>query len=433
MQSITDSSIGNSKRITLDEWGDSDVVQLSEKDIEFIQTQINKSDNSRITLIPKGHGIVLEAQNWVGAFSLPSGKIIQIEPKLELNFFKMLAFVLDIQNFEFPQGITSANPGSLLIDLIAKLFIDRYQEIEKMGILRRYTCQEENLGFVRGRILFQEQLRKNIAQDHLMYCSFDELSMDITENRALLFSAIILKNLVQTEDLKKSLVEASITLSAQGISLIGVQPYEIENIVISRLNAYYEPILKLCKFIIQNTWIEDFWEEESVPITSFLMDMNTLFEDFVTKLLIESLSEFDVQAQKSFRNSLVTKPNTLGKLPLTQDLLRNVTIRPDVIISRQSRRQIIVDAKYKREFSDSDIHQAIAYSLALKAPTLLVLPESLIPTFGCYFVTPTPEAKIFVLTINLKLETKTFDEFIIYLKTEIRQKILSIIQETSNC
>ncbi len=419
------------RHIILDEWGRSELIPLEARDIEFIQDEVNKIENSRITLIPKGSGIILEAKNWVGAFSLPSGKIVHIEPKLELNFFKMVAYVLDIQDLEFLKGEATAKPGSILIDLVAKLFLDKYQEIEKMGIIKRYTSVDENLNLVRGRILFQQQFRRNIASDHLTFCSFDELSTDVIENRALLFAANILKNLVQAERLRKDLFEMILTLTTLGVTLSSVTSYEVEIVVFSRLNAYYEPILRLCKFIIENTWIEELWEEGNF-VTSFLMDMNQLFEGFVTKLLQESLQEYTVEPQRAFKNSLVTKPDKVRNLELTQNLLRNVTIKPDIVVKKQNNRQIIIDAKYKRDFSDSDIHQAIAYSLALEAPTLLVLPEDIKPIFGCYQVTQIPESKIFLLTLNLNSPEKTFEEFIAHLKTELSTKLPLIIEATAS-
>jgi hypothetical protein len=46
------------------------------------------------------------------------------------------------------------------------------------------------------------------------------------------------------------------------------------------------------------------------------------------------------------------------------------------------------------------MYQAVAYSLALQAPTILILPESSDPIFGCYEVLQIPNAKVFVLSIK---------------------------------
>ena len=101
---------------------------------------------------------------------------------------------------------------------------------------------------------------------------------------------------------------------------------------------------------------------------TFLLDMNALFEQFVTKVLASRAPiEVEVQDQHS----------------LYLDWDQNVLMRPDVtVVARRTRDHLAVDCKYKRlesaEFRNHDIYQLVSYCLALSARHgVLVYPSHL--------------------------------------------------------
>jgi 5-methylcytosine-specific restriction enzyme subunit McrC len=101
---------------------------------------------------------------------------------------------------------------------------------------------------------------------------------------------------------------------------------------------------------------------------TFLVDMNKLFEEFVTQVLLEH------------------QPSNLKLLPqmsMPLDREGKVTLRPDLVVQRADDVILVADCKYKRtspdEFQNHDIYQALAYCEAAGIPeSLLIYPLHLL-------------------------------------------------------
>jgi 5-methylcytosine-specific restriction enzyme subunit McrC len=335
----------------------------------------------------------------------------------------MLAFVLDIREWRSYEREVAGAPGPFLVEMIANLFVNRVEAVVKLGLLKSYIDEEENLNCVRGKMLVSQQLRKNLMQQHKTYCQYDEFSNDTLENQTILFSAHILKNLVQSEGMARRINEISILFLSDGISLTRVRADQLSNVAISRLNEYYATTLDLCRFIVENTWIEKLWEKGEVPVLSFLIDMNVLFEDFITKIAQEALGNYKIIPQKKIRNLWVRPLN----IPLTQRLLKDVAVKPDMIIEHKETKLLIIDAKYKKDYSNEDIYQASAYTLAFKAPSALILPKESNEIMGCYDIIEAPGSRVFVATVDLSSQQEKFEDYIQTLKTELSEKVAQIL------
>ena len=105
-------------------------------------------------------------------------------------------------------------------------------------------------------------------------------------------------------------------------------------------------------------------EEGTIEFPAFLIDMNQLFETFVTKLLAQELGPpLTVRGQRTTHLGYGDK----------------VRMVPDVSIDRNGKTEGILDTKYKKlgseEFRNSDIYQVLAYCVAQNCPRgLLVYP-----------------------------------------------------------
>ncbi len=163
--------------------------------------------------------------------------------------------------------------------------------------------------------------------------------------------------------------------------------------------------------------------EGEIPVFGFLISANELFEDFLTKLVDESMPGYQVIPQKRIHDLLVKATSSPG-LQLTQDRIREITLKPDIIVRSKTGPILAVDAKYKLEVSNNDIYQAVSYSLALHVPTVLVLPQDTSGIMGAYTIIA-HDVKVFITTIDLGVETTQFEPT---LKNEIREKLAKIAQ-----
>ena len=70
-------------------------------------------------------------------------------------------------------------------------------------------------------------------------------------------------------------------VALEDVADVGSQPEDIDHINFTRLNSHYEPALRLARLILANLTLVD--QRGSTTASSFLLDMNRLFERFVTE------------------------------------------------------------------------------------------------------------------------------------------------------
>lgn len=357
------------KPINLQEYGESDPIFLENIDIDFIQTHLK----NKISLEVKSQSkFILHASQHVGSIKLPSGDHeIIINPKVNnINFFRMLNTAKMIPK-QFLDIQLQATPGKTLVDLLANLFINAANKIISTGVYRNYITLEEQTSSIRGRLLIAKNIRSSTITLTKPWCRYDELSYDVIENRTILFCAQILLGIVSDNDTKKSLITLRNIMLNQRINLTPIASYDLENIVLQRLNKNYENILELCKFILYWRWYQDF-NDSKIPIPAFFVDMNVLFEKFVYEIIKQNMIDFSVSFQEK-------NPNILEKIKNYDDENKSVRIppiKPDIIL-RMNGKTLVIDTKYERKPDPGDFYQATTYSLVHDCDTLLLFPEIL--------------------------------------------------------
>ena len=73
-----------------------------------------------------------------------------------------------------------------MLDVLARLFAKQTEAVIRRGIYRAYVEREENLRFVRGRILPLSDLRANQGLRHQVSCRYSEQTADVLHNQILL-------------------------------------------------------------------------------------------------------------------------------------------------------------------------------------------------------------------------------------------------------
>jgi 5-methylcytosine-specific restriction enzyme subunit McrC len=124
---------------------------------------------------------------------------------------------------------------------------------------------------------------------------------------------------------------------------------------ITRLNQRYEPALALAELILRSASITS--EGGQVVATSFVFDMNEVFESFLTTRLTERFKQHGgwVASQRS------------AKLAAT------ISMRTDITWHGAEGVRAVVDAKYKSlvdssSMPNADAYQMLAYCIALGLP-----------------------------------------------------------------
>jgi 5-methylcytosine-specific restriction enzyme subunit McrC len=133
-----------------------------------------------------------------------------------------------------------------------------------------------------------------------------------------------------------------------------------------RLNDDYRLLHDFCRLFLDNSTISE--RAGDVAFKGFLLDMNKLYENFVTQAFLTASLGSDLVVKPQDPDSLSEYPS----LPLR--------IRPDITVRSGDGVVSVVDAKYKRiegMFENHDFYQMVAYGTALAcSETYLVYPST---------------------------------------------------------
>jgi len=413
--------------ILIGEHDESDEIILSDNDLDFLNEKINANElNSKIEVRPLGENrYILKARHWVGSIKIPNSYSIIIRPKVgNLNFLKMLAYS---ENFDFKEydEIVYSKEGDEMVDLMAKLFLEKTKAIVEDGIYKSYVSVTEEIPTIKGRLLVVQNIRKPRVTQEKLWCEYDELSTDVLENQILLYCAEVLSSLVKTSQNRTKLYEFQNILQSQGVSEIFLESYHLDKISIQKLNEYYSEAFEFCYFILNQIWYGDFTKDERIPSHGLLFDMNDLFQNFVTKVCQEIFMDYNVIPE--LRNSeLLERLENENK---TEDVQRvsKVNLKPDIVFKekKSSGYALIVDTKYKDKTVANDIYQAIAYSMAYGCSTVLLVPQINKKVIDGFRLNPEigeigKEVFVYVRSIDFSsYENNFIDEIKEKIKTEI--------------
>jgi 5-methylcytosine-specific restriction endonuclease McrBC regulatory subunit McrC len=208
------------------------------------------------------------------------------------------------------------------------------------GLYKSYVLhQDTSMPCVRGKLLLVQQLQNDARLNAKFACEYDELEYNNLENQILLYCLYRCRDLTNF-DSKKNEFNSMIQQMEQFVEYKKISMDHFKQLNYTRLNQYYEKTHDLCKIIIQNMGISDFYKQETSFVNSFFIDMNNIFEKFFFKLLAEN---YPLKSEKP-KISLSWK-STLGKTKSNE---------PDGFIYEKNGVDVkyILDTKYKDSVSD---------------------------------------------------------------------------------
>jgi 5-methylcytosine-specific restriction enzyme subunit McrC len=311
----------------------------------------------------------LRSNHYVGNVVLPE-HIILIRPKIpRLNFFLMLIYANDLM--ELYDNLSMYPEEDIeIFEILVTVFLNRVERLVKRGLSKGYDERDADLRSLQGRILVTDDLRTNPVLHHEIRCRYSEFGADTRENQFLKFVLYRLSQM-QIEDSHLNRVARGMFRYFEPVSLQFVNPLSSQRIIYSRLNQHYTPVISLAKLILEDSGL-NFQQTGGVESSSFLIDMNLLFEKFVLNYLRNCLSDY-----------LVKGAMRRGG-PYSLDVTGQWTRNPDIVIKSTNRSPLLVmDAKYRvstkeqgEEFS-RDTDQLFGYTFAVGVPMgLLVYPKS---------------------------------------------------------
>ena len=321
------------------------LVQLDQEDLQFLLEDLgNRISVSRPI---SEEGFILNSGSNVGVIVLPSGLRINCEPKIPIsNLLYMLGVANQLPDLEReePAGFQRIDQ---LFDLISAYFARLVEKRLRTGLFRKYTEVSENLPYVRGQILFREDMLRNSVLRNKVFCEFSEFTADVSENQIIRQVCRLLAGATKAESLRNRFRQLDGRLGE--ITVGSFTSYEATKFNYNRFNLDYENMHGLCALFIDQSSLSE--RQGAIQSGTFLMDMNKLFESFITQaLIVRTPQGSQVSAQD--RTHL--------------DVERKVRLIPDVVAYFGARPTKVLDCKYKigsqDSFVNSDVYQVLAYT-----------------------------------------------------------------------
>jgi 5-methylcytosine-specific restriction enzyme subunit McrC len=305
-------------------------------------------------------GVDITPGSVVGAVRLGDRSVV-ITPKFPMpRVLFLLAYALDPRVFRATDPELERDDDPLAV--IAPIFIRWTNHAIARGLLQGYKTTFESSMTVRGRIRFDDQMRRRGNILLPIEVTYDDFTHDIIENQLLAAAVNVLRHLsLRSDHYGRQLRALDARLQSVPLRRFG---RDLPDPPITRLNRRYEPALALARLILNHASIEI--EVGALRCSSLLFDMNRLFEDFVTVALRESLG-LDPRA--------FTQNARRHRLRL--DEAEQVALRPDLSWWVGGRPVFVGDVKYKRVsvegIENADLYQLLAYTVATRLPGGLLI------------------------------------------------------------
>lgn len=320
-------------------------VDLSSQEAEALAS----AELAIVSRSPGAHRWEVAAGSKVGVVRVGDLQVT-VQPKIPISRLLFLVGYSRRPNHwrELPVQL---DPHADLPDALAHAFAHWARRALEQGLLQGYLTVEEALPVLRGRVRVGDQLARRPGRALPLEVTYDDFTIDITENRLLLAATQRLLSMPQVSPPARRALQrirlllGEVTPLRRGAVLPLWTP--------SRLNTRYQPALELADLILAGDSFEV--RAGDLRVSGFVLDMWRIFEDFVCVALKQAMLPLAGRSTLQHRLHL----DRAGEVPM----------KPDFLWTGRDGRKVVVDAKYKAEkpdgFPNADLYQLLAYCTVL--------------------------------------------------------------------
>jgi len=227
-----------------------------------------------------------------------------------------------------------------LLELFAKVLVNGMVHLRKRGIDRGYIPYEEDTGNLRGKIKFNDTLKRNLLIQGKVHCEFAVLSHNVLHNRIIRSTIVTLikSRDMEDEEIRDQLYDVLLWLS--DVEPIQVSLDLFRRVQLHRNNAFYGFLMNVCEIIHQNLLVSELTGE--TRFRDFLQDeaqMAKLFELFVRNFYMREQSQFSSKSDTIDWDGTWRDDESEAALP---------KMHTDISLT-SPKRKIIIDTKYYKD------------------------------------------------------------------------------------
>lgn len=369
---------------------DRERLELSDAEWEGLtrfarKNQLDRYGNYRPVLRFDRSGHKLRTTNFVGVLPTRRGSPIEILPKIDLApgaddqdqehetryvFLEMLRAWRELRHAELPPSAIRSLRRFPMLEAFAHLFLRNLAHLARHGLARRYVRVEDNLPYLRGRLLFQQHVRENLTNRARFYVAHDEFNPNRPANRLIRGTLDRLERTVRYEENARLLRELTDAFADVPPTSDPVSDWRRHSV--DRTMQHYRPVMAWVRLFLFGQGLATFRGKHENQ--SLLFPMEEIYEDFVTWCFRRHQSEYDVTAQGPWKK-LTRDPGAF-------------TMKPDITLHQGRKPAFILEAKWKRLKSkaedgekrgivQADMYQLYAYGKRYGCHTVaLVYPRT---------------------------------------------------------
>lgn len=332
------------------------VLQLEPETVFHLQREFSKELEVRPTGVSGSFEV--KATQFAGAIVAP-GLELRILPKCGIkNLFFLLGYAYRLARIR--KELVLQEEVDDVREFLVQIVVRQLEDLLQRGMRREYLEKDDDLKVLRGRLLLDTLVRRAPGRELSIPCRFEDFTPDVPANQVFRHT---LDRLPPSKSLELQGRRLRLMKLLRSVSLRAFTSREVDEFQYDRLNAHYEAPHQLCRILLEASGMEG--RAGNRNLSSFLIDMNQVFEQFVAGWLEERLPR-DLVLRTQSRSSL--------------DLRGAIEIRPDLIASRRGLDVFVGDTKYKRPDGKkprvSDAYQILAYCRARELRTgLLIYPS----------------------------------------------------------
>lgn len=281
----------------------------------------------------------------------------------------MLAVALDLK-IDAGQVTALDWQRETLLEILIHLFSEKLVDAVRQGMPRRYVEHADDLPTLRGRLNVTRQFTALAVEPSRLACRFDALTPDIALNRIMKAAVSRLSRIARTTDNQRRLRELAFAYA--DIADVPVSALRWDEVALDRSNARWRELLNLARLLLG----ERFQTTSAGGGDGFslLFEMNTLFEEYIARMLKRALADTDLR--------VVSQGGRLYCLE-ADDRRQVFQTRPDILVKRGDVVLQVIDTKWKRivariddpkrGVSQADVYQMMAYGQLYQCGKLTLL------------------------------------------------------------
>ena len=205
-----------------------------------------------------------------------------------------------------------------LYEIFINMYLQEVRTLVKHGIKSAYVEREDNLYFYKGKLVVNEQIKRNLAHQERFYVRYEEYLVDRAENRLVKATLLKLQGITASAENQKEIRQLLTAFEMVRPSMNYQKDFS--RVVIDRNTKDYEMLMRWSRVFLLNKSFTTFSGGHNAR--ALLFPMEKVFESYVAQQLKRVLADLNWEI------------STQDKGYYLFDSPRQFALRPDIVIAR---------------------------------------------------------------------------------------------------